>query len=187
MESEGLMTLTWWKKASPLNRRLMMVAFVFVSLAIILSIGTLMPISQIDAEKANDEITQQVNDLQAKGLLVPYIFGNNFMITLIMFIPFLGPLFGGYVIFNTGTVIGARAVANNIPPLLWVASLFLTPVGWLEFAAYSLAIAGSIWLTIRVFQSRMMHELRNTAKFVTIAAVILLVSAVIEAVEIMLS
>jgi len=181
------MTLAWWKKTSPLNKRLMMVAFVFVALVIILSIGTLVPISQTEAKKTEGEITGQVNYLETNGLLVPYIFGNNLMITLIMFIPFLGPLFGAYVLFNTGTIIAARAVANNVPPLLWVASIFLTPVGWLEFAVYSLAIAGSIWLTIRLFQGRMIHELRNTAKFVTISAVILLVSAVIETIEIMLS
>jgi hypothetical protein len=181
------MTLAWWKNTSSLNKRLMMVAFVFVALVIILSIGTLVPISPNEAHSTEEELTQQVNYLQTQGLLVPYIFGNNFMITLIMLIPFLGPLFGAYVLFNTGTIIAARAVANNIPPLLWVASIFLTPVGWLEFAAYSLAIAGSIWLTMRLFQSRMMHELRNTAKFVTISAVILLVSAIIETVEIMLT
>ncbi len=164
-----------------------MVALVFVALVIILSIGTLVPISPSDAQTTEKDLTNQVNYLRDNGLLVPYIFGNNFMITLIMFVPFLGPIFGAYVLFNTGTIIAARSVANNVPPFLWIASIFLTPVGWLEFAAYSLAIAGSIWLTMRIFQGRMMHELRNTAKFVTITAVILLISAFIETIEIMLT
>lgn len=174
------MRMTWWRNASSLHKRLMFVAFVFIGLVILLSIGTLVPVSPQEASSTEKQLTSEVKYLKDNGLLVPYIFGNNFMLTLIMFIPFVGPLFGAFVLFNTGTVIAARSVANNVPPLLWVASIFLTPVGWLEFAAYSLAISGSIWLTIRLFQHRMIHELGNTAKFITVSAVILLAGAIIE-------
>jgi len=180
------MSMIWWKNVSSLSKRLMMTAFVLVTLVVILSIGTLMPISQSEAQATDKQLTDQVNYLGDNGLLVPYIFGNNLMITLIMFIPFVGPIFGAYVIFNTGTIIAARSVAEGIPPLFWVGALLVNPIFWLEFAAYSLAVSASIWLTLRIFQHRTLHELSNTTKFVTISAVLLLAGAIVETAEIML-
>jgi hypothetical protein len=52
-------------------------------------------------------------------------------------------------------------------------------VFWLEFAAYSIAMAESIWLTRRLLQLRW-NELKNTAIFIGICAAILIVGAVVE-------
>ncbi len=175
----------FWKNMSPLRRRIIAVVIVFVVIVIITAIGTLIPISQQDANTIDKDLNQTRETLKDNGFLLQYIYGNNFMITMIMFIPFLGPIFGAYVLFNTGTVIGAEAVAQSIPQPLILVSLFLTPVAWLEFISYSIAIAGSIWLSMRLLQSRL-HEFVNTAKFISICAVILLASAAIETLLILL-
>ena len=158
----------------------MLIVFVFVAIVIITSIGTLVPVSMEDATKIEDEVNQTVTSLQQIGGLVPYIFGNNLMIALIMFVPILGPIFGGYVLFNTGTVVAARATALGYPPTLTLISLFLTPVAWLEFIAYSAAIASSIWLAVRIFQRNGKHEVVHTAEFIAVVAVLLLVGALVE-------
>jgi len=162
-------------------KRIFSIVLVFVAIAIVTSIGTLVPISMEDATNIENEVSQTVTSLEQIGGLVPYVFGNNLMIALIMFVPILGPIFGGYVLFNTGTIVAARAIALGYPPTLTFLSLFLTPVAWLEFIAYSTAIASSIWLSVRIFQRNGKHEIVHTAEFIATVAVLLLVGALVEA------
>ena len=63
--------------------------------------------------------------------------------------------------------------------MIGLLSLVLTPVFWLEFIAYSTAMAESIWLTRRLMQRRWL-ELKNTAILIGICAAILIVSAIVE-------
>jgi hypothetical protein len=69
---------------------------------------------------------------------------------------------------------------ENISPVLAFVALFLAPVAWLEFLAYSAAIAESVWLVRRMLQGRGKHEIVNTCKFISLCAVLLAVSAIIE-------
>ncbi|MGB9777887.1 MAG: stage II sporulation protein M [Candidatus Bathyarchaeales archaeon] len=175
------MSLEFWKSASPLVRRIITIAIVFIFAVIITTVGTWTPIEEHEAKEIDDAMNQTVNSLMANNALVQYIFGNNFMFTLIMFVPIIGVAFGAYVLYNTGAVIAAIAISNQIPPALSLIALFLTPVAWLEFIAYSTAMAESIWLTYRIWRRRGKHELINACKFISVCAVILLVAAIIEA------
>ncbi len=181
MEDGLKMSLELWKNASPMRRRILTVIFVFVIIVILTALATLTPMTQQSATQTNNDLKQTVDTLKANDFLLQYIFGNNMMIAMVMFIPFIGPIFGFIVLFNSGVVIEAESIAQGYQPTLTFFSLFLTPIGWLEFVAYATAIASSVWLSARMIQNRTRHELVNTAKFVTVCAVILLVSAAIEA------
>jgi hypothetical protein len=139
-----------------------------------------MPINPQEAEQINNDLNQTVNSLSESGVLMQYIFGNNFFICLLMFIPLIGPLLGGYVLFNTGTVISAAATAGGYPSIVAFVILFLTPVAWLEFASYSVAMNESVWLFRRILQGRGKHEFRNACLFIALCAVLLLVGAITE-------
>jgi peptidoglycan biosynthesis protein MviN/MurJ (putative lipid II flippase) len=96
-----------------------------------------------------------------------------------MFVPIIGPILGFIILGDTGIALGAIASVQGYP--VWVAliSEVITPVFWLEFIAYSTAMAASIWLTRRLMQRRWL-ELKNTAILIGICAAILIVSAIIE-------
>jgi uncharacterized membrane protein SpoIIM required for sporulation len=96
-----------------------------------------------------------------------------------MFIPLIGPIIGFIILGNTGVALGAIASVQGYPVWIELISLLLTPVFWLEFTAYSIAIAEGIWLTRRLTQRRW-RELKNTAILIGICAVILIVSAIVE-------
>jgi hypothetical protein len=147
---------------------------------LITAAGALTPVEEQEAIETSRELEQTVNWLKEKNLLLNFIFGNNFLITLIMFIPFAGPIVGGYVFYNTGVLIAALAVARNAPPIIVLLLLFLTPVAWLEFLAYSIAIAESVWLVRRILQRKAKRELVNASLFISICAVLLAVAAVTE-------
>jgi hypothetical protein len=171
---------SFWINASPRRKRIISIIITFIILLAITTAGTLAVINEQDANQTNDEMNQEVNTLKDKGLLLQFIFGNNFMISLIMFVPFVGPLFGAYVLYNTGAVIAAIATAQDFPSTLSFFALFLTPIAWLEYLAYSIGIAESVWLIRRILQHGGKHELVNASKFISICAVLLFVSAAIE-------
>lgn len=176
------MILDIWRKASTRRKRIYSAIAIFVFALVITFIGSLVPLDAQAANQINDELNQTVTSLRQEGVLTQFIFGNNFIICLLMFVPVLGPLFGFYALFNTGMVVGAMATAQGYPLALVFFSLILTPVFWLEFAAYSVAISESVWLFRRIMQgrSRGWHELKNAGFLVLICAVILLVGAVVE-------
>lgn len=178
------MSLEFWKNASPLIRRIMMIVIVFIFAIIVTAAGTFTPIEQQEANEINNELNQTLGSLKANGTALQYIFGNNFMLALLMFVPVIGIIFGAYVLYSTGAVIAAIAISNQFPPTLSLIALFLTPVAWLEFIAYSTAMAESIWLTTRLWQRRGRREIIHACKFISICAIILLVAAIIETVMI---
>jgi hypothetical protein len=180
MNGEWRMNLTFWKNFSPFMKRIVTVIMVFVFAVVITTVGTLTPIRMQEANELSNELNRSIEMLKESGSLLQYIFGNNFMIALLMFVPIVGLIFGGYVLYNTGIVIAAIAITEGFHPTLAFLILFLTPIAWLEFVAYSTAMAESIWLTRRLLQRRGKHELTNTAKFIAICAVVLLVAAIIE-------
>jgi uncharacterized membrane protein SpoIIM required for sporulation len=174
------LNLAFWRNASPRRKRILSTIAVLIVALGSTVIGSFMPIDPQEAEQINSNLNQTVNSLNENGALMQYIFGNNFFICLLMFIPIVGPLLGCYVLFNTGTVIGAIATAGGYPLIIAFVALFLTPVAWLEFAAYSVSMSESVWLFRRILQGRGKHEFKNACLFIAICAVLLLVGAVTE-------
>ncbi len=174
------MSMPFWNNASPRNKRLITIIVVFIASAVAMGLSTLTPMSQQDAESTFNQLNQTVTTLKDNGGILQFIFGNNLMITVMMFIPFIGPLIGFYVFYNTGAVIGAQSVHYGLHPLIGFASLWLTPIAWLEIAAYSTAMAASLWLSWRLMHNGAKHELVNTSKFLSICTLILLLGAIIE-------
>jgi hypothetical protein len=148
----------------------------FFLLSIIITVaGTLTPLS---LEEAN-EIEQQLEEMR-ESINVQLIFGNNFMICLAMFIPIAGPIFGCYVLYNTGIVIAAESITQGLSPLIIFVFLFVFPFTWLEFLAYSVAFAESVWLVWRIVQHNGKKEIVNACILISICAVTLLAAAIIE-------
>jgi hypothetical protein len=169
------MAFSFWKDLpSKIKRVLTIVTWLVISVVITIA-GVLTPLSMNEAQDIQDELEQ----IRA-NVSVQYIFGNNFMLCLIMFIPVIGPIFGGYVLYNTGVVIAAQSITAGLPPLLVFFSLFIFPFAWLEFLAYSTALAESAWLIRRMIQYKVKKELINACILIAITAIALLVAAIIE-------
>jgi hypothetical protein len=170
----------FWQNASPKRKRILSAIIILIISFLVTALGMLVPISQEEAERINNNLNQTVNSFSQEGVIIQFIFGNNFMICLLMFIPIIGPLLGFFALFNTGTVINAIAIAENYPSVVVLLALFLTPVAWLEYAAYSTAISESIWLIKSFFQKRLKSEFRTACIFISICAILLLIGAIVE-------
>jgi len=171
--------LSFWTNASSKRKRIYSVIIIFILAFIVVVIGSFIPISHQYAQSLSSSLNSTINTHKSNGSLTEYIFFNNFSICLVMFIPIIGPIIGFIIIGNTGVALSAISYVQGYP--VWVAliSELLTPVYWLEFIAYSTAMAESIWLTRRLIQGRW-RELKNTAILIGICAAILIVSAIIE-------
>ena len=75
------------------------------------------------------------------------IFKNNVLIALGEFVPLFGPGLGIYSSYDTGLVLAALAQSNPSAGITGFESfiiLLLTPIFWLEFFRYSLAVEESV-------------------------------------------
>jgi uncharacterized membrane protein SpoIIM required for sporulation len=104
---------------------------------------------------------------------------NNLPLCLLMFIPLIGAGLGLLIIFETGVGLGEISLVQGQPLSLSLYNTIVDPVFWIEFAAYSIAMAASLWLFRRLLQGRW-QELENTCKAIAASALILLVGAVVE-------
>lgn len=171
-----------WKNSSPKIKRIIVImAFFFISLIVIVA-GTLTPLTDEEAVEISKELEDMRDAVLNAGAFsgTTLIFGNNFLLCLLFFIPIIGPFLGCYVLYNTGVVIAADSISASIHPMLSLLVLFVFPFTWLEFLAYSTALSQSVWLTWRIIQRMWKREMVNTCIMISICAVMLLVAAVIE-------
>ena len=160
-----------------MQTRIMITVIFLIAALTITAIGVL--VFEIDVQEARtlkveiQEEFEQLNDPR-------FIFGNNLLHTLIMFIPIIGPIWGGFVLFSTGTIITVISIAEGVPPILTFLLLFFTPVFWLEFGIYSIAMAQSVILFLKMLRHHGRKEAVRTCILVTICASILLLSAILE-------
>lgn len=164
-------------------KRIVTILAFFILSFLIAIVGILTPLSAQALQDNSNELEQVRQSLKDMNVwqVTAAIFENNFMITLIMFIPFAGPAYGLYTMYNTGLVAGAYASVNHLPGVMSFLLLFILPDTWLEFAAYSTAMASSVWLVWRIIQRRGKRELSRTGMFIVICAGMLLLGALIEA------
>ena len=116
----------------------------FIILSTILAYSSSIELSQSDAQS----LSQGVEGISGTVL---GIFENNVQIALLEFVPGFGPAFGAYSSYNTGLALAALAQSNStleINGFELFLVLLLTPIFWIEFACYSLAVEESLALII---------------------------------------
>jgi hypothetical protein len=124
--------------------------FVFMGLfAATYQIGSMSKVSEEEANTFMSEFEKLVKDIDAIG-----IFLHNSSVSLPMFIPGFGVVWGLFSAWSTGFAFSAIVLItpelSKIPPL---AILFLSPFGIMELTAYSIATSRSFML-IRVISKK---------------------------------
>jgi len=125
------------------NKFRIILFFIFLGIfATAFQIGSMISVSEEDAEAFMSEFEELVLDIDAFG-----IFTHNLIIALPMFIPGFGVAWGVFSAWSTGFAFAAIATTvpeiREIPPL---SILFLSPFGLIEITAYSIGISRSFIL-----------------------------------------
>ncbi|MEK6870913.1 MAG: stage II sporulation protein M [Thermoproteota archaeon] len=112
-------------------------------------IGSMSQVNEEEAKTFMSEFEKLVKDIDAIG-----IFLHNSSVSLPMFIPGFGVVWGLFSAWSTGFAFSAIVLItpelSKIPPL---AILFLSPFGIMELTAYSIATSRSFML-IRVISKK---------------------------------
>jgi len=117
--------------------------FVFMALfTLVFQIGTMLEVSEEDANIFMDEFEKLIEDIDAVGIFI-----HNTTISLPMFIPGFGIAWGLFSAGSTGYAFSAITTLapelKEIPPLT---ILYLSPFGLMEICAYSIATSRSFIL-----------------------------------------
>lgn len=171
-----------WKGFPTKTKRILTILMFFLLSIAVAIVGVSTPLTYEEASEITEEFGEMQGYLSKVDLFrgTTLIFGNNFVLCLAFFIPFIGPIFGFYVLYSTGVVIAAQSICEGINPHLTFLSLFIFPFAWLEFLAYSAAFAESAWLSWRIMKGGWRREIVNMCIIISICAVTLLLAAFIE-------
>jgi hypothetical protein len=164
--------------------RVILTIFLFIATLISTSLGVIL--FRADVSEAQ-ELREKIFEDFERANDPRFIFGNNLLLTLVMFVPIIGPIWGLLILFNTGSVIALISIAEGFPPILTFVILFLTPVFWLELGVYSIAMAQSIVFFLRFLQNQVRKESVRTCVIITACTLLLMLAAIIEWLMISLS
>jgi len=151
---------------------------IFVGLfSISLELGSMYPINELDAREILFEFMDTVEEIDSVGLFL-----NNASLSLPMFIPGAGLIWGLYSGASTGFTYGA--IASLTPELSGVPAvsiLYTTVFGFLELIAYSIAISRSYLLIYGIIRkSNLKSQMIPLAIEISIVAVLLYVGGTLE-------
>ena len=141
---------------------------------IFFTIGTSVSFDKSTSELLKEQFQNKIKNIDNIG-----IFANNFLISILMFIPGIGIAFGLFSGFSTGNIfmIITQDLPIQIPPLL----VFLTIFGMMELISYGIAISRSYLLLIHILKRTNIKEnLIHTGIEIGIVAIILFFGAIIE-------
>lgn len=156
------------------KRRFLYLLVGIIVFLIFFTIGTLVTFDESTSQELKQQFQNKIKNIDSLG-----IFFNNFLISILMFIPGIGIAFGLFSGFSTGNifVIITRDLPIQIPPLL----VFLTIFGIMELVSYGIAISRSYLILISIIKRTNIKEnLIYTGIEIGIVSIILFVSAIIE-------
>jgi uncharacterized membrane protein SpoIIM required for sporulation len=123
-------------------------------------LGAYTKLDSTSALKLRQEFMQKIVKLNYLG-----IFTNNLTISLIMFIPGIGILFGLFSGYSTGLVFSAIIQTSHNQNQISTLLVLLTPFGIMEIFCYGLAISRSSLLLISLIKK---HNILKQLKFILI-------------------
>ena len=157
-----------------LKKRILYLIVGILVFLIFFTIGTSISFDKSTSELLKEQFQNKIKNIDNIG-----IFANNFLISILMFIPGIGIACGLFSGFSTGNIfmIITQDLPIQIPPLL----VFLTIFGMMELISYGIAISRSYLLLIHILKRTNIKEnLIHTGIEIGIVAIILFFSAIIE-------
>ena len=153
----------------------------FVLMAIfsaVFAISAEIPLPEEEVEMIMEEFEAMVEGIDAFGIFV-----HNTALSLPMFIPGFGVVWGLFSAYSTGFAYSAIAASNAEVAQLNPLAVLLTPFGLMEMASYSLAMSRSTLLAKDVFQKNW-AQIKNDKLIISIeigiVVTLLLIGGIVE-------
>jgi len=155
-----------------------------ITLIVLTFLGSIGYITPSDAQNIYNDLNNTLQNISPFG-----IFKNNFSISVMMIIPFIGAILAAIIAYNTGQAFAAISIVrfgSNMGGKLFLLTM-LFPHFWLEYISYGFATAQSIiflYVLIKAIKNKkydiLLTEFFITLLIVGIVAGLLLTGAIIE-------
>jgi uncharacterized membrane protein SpoIIM required for sporulation len=156
--------------------RLVYIAIGVIAFLISFWIGANTKLDQTYAIRLKQEFMQKIEGINYIG-----IFANNLAISIIMFIPGIGILFGLFSGYSTGSVFSVIAQTSQTLDQISPLFILLTPFGAMEIFCYGLAISRSSLLLVSLIKKdNIKKQFKFTLIEIMIVVTILFFAALIE-------
>ena len=162
------------EKLNPINRLLFAILATII-LFIILGIGSITPLGASEAERLMKEFEDLMKDLTAFGIFV-----NNFKVALLSLIPFIGAGIMGFVIFQTGKLLGCISAQSGMHPAAFILFSIIMVYGLMEFLGYGVAASEGIILSYSIIKRRFRSEIKWLLISMGVSAALLFAAAALE-------
>jgi hypothetical protein len=156
------------------KRRILYLLIGILVFIIFFTLGTFVNFDESTSQLLKEQFQNKIKNIDSMG-----IFLNNFLISILMFVPGIGIAFGLFSGFSTGNifVIITRDLPIQIPPLLVFFKIFVI----IELFSYGIAISRSYLLLTSILKRTNIREnLIYTGIEIGIVAIILFFGAIIE-------
>jgi len=162
------------EKLNPINRLLFAILATII-LFIILGIGSISPLGASEAERLMKEFEDLMKDLTAFRIFV-----NNFKVALLSLIPFIGAGIMGFVIFQTGKLLGCISAQSGMHPAAFILFSIIMVYGLMEFLGYGVAASEGIILSYSIIKRRFRSEIKWLLISMGVSAALLFAAAALE-------
>jgi len=167
-------TRSFNERLNPINRLLFAILATII-LFIILGIGSTTPLDASEAERLMKEFEDLMKDLTAFGIFV-----NNFKVALLSLIPFIGAGIMGFVVFQTGKLLGCISAQSGIHPVAFILFSIIMVYGLMEFLGYGVAASEGMILSYSLIKRRFRSEIRWLIISIVVSAALLFAAAALE-------
>lgn len=164
------------KSIYSLKTRITVAIICTVALYAVFIVGSITP---VEADKAQ-EMVEEFRDLVSGINSALDIFLNNFVISLIMVVPALGIIIGGWIVYNTGLIVSSFASLEGVNVALFLVLPIITIYGILEFIGYGTMMSEGVLLLYAIRKKSIKSELKILPIVIVISAGFLGLGALIE-------
>lgn len=149
---------------------------VTVVLYSILYLGSQATMTISEAERLAEQLEQI-----SEGIDSPFfIFFNNFGLSLLMALPFVGPLIAGWIIYETGRYFSAMSLIYDIDSAFLVLLPILMVYGLIEFIGYGGMVTSGLILSYKIIRRQLRGEIKYYLLTLLLFVVVILIAAIIE-------
>jgi uncharacterized membrane protein len=129
---------------------------------------------------SKDEAETIFKSIKSIPISIHFIFLNNFFVTMLTFIPFLGILIHLFIQYSTGIALGAISSLKSANPLLLI--VFASPIFFLEYVSYTIALSESLNISLLIIKKDNFKERikKHSWKAILFTSILLFIGAVIE-------
>jgi len=142
----------------------------------ILAVGAHTRLTQAEAERMAEQLEGLIREVNSPLT----IFINNFSLSLLMALPFIGLPIASWISYETGRYFSALSMIGSIDVNLLIMIPLILIYGLLEFIGYGGMVSGGLIMSYKILKREGRGEAKYYLLTLLVSSVVILVAALVE-------